>query len=253
MIFPFLFFFFQGTIGKADEKVIRGIADRIAESGAIPTLLRFAEGSRGVVEVLKSCWALRELCFSSSIAAYEVIRLGGIPILGRLFAPGHFEKELAAARDRGFDVHSHVLLSQGVDDMLSQANALEMTDEECYRRALVRCTAMQENAGATIAYLLLHCKEARRCLLGDECAAALKATLKWIQQPAVMDTDQGNTLSGVMVLKQVFSSSAATVMELFTKHRVLAVSGYHSDSLTPYETFSKKLLWPTVLTSWQLS
>ena len=27
----------------------------------------------------------------------------------------------------------------------------------------------------------------------------------------------------------------------------------HSDSLTPYETFSKKLLWPTVLTSWHLS
>ena len=27
----------------------------------------------------------------------------------------------------------------------------------------------------------------------------------------------------------------------------------HSDSLTPYETFSKKLLWPTVLTSWPLS
>ena len=28
---------------------------------------------------------------------------------------------------------------------------------------------------------------------------------------------------------------------------------FHSDSLTPYETFSKKLLWPTVLTSWHLS
>ena len=27
----------------------------------------------------------------------------------------------------------------------------------------------------------------------------------------------------------------------------------HSDSLIPYETFSKKLLWPTVLTSWHLS
>ena len=27
----------------------------------------------------------------------------------------------------------------------------------------------------------------------------------------------------------------------------------HSDSLTPYETFSKKLLWPTMLTSWRSS
>ena len=27
----------------------------------------------------------------------------------------------------------------------------------------------------------------------------------------------------------------------------------HSDSLTSYETLSKKLLWPTVLTSWHLS
>ena len=28
---------------------------------------------------------------------------------------------------------------------------------------------------------------------------------------------------------------------------------YHSDSLTAYETLSKKMLWPTVLISWHMS